>query len=224
VSRWSAAPGDLVADPGRVHVWRVALAPGALDDAEVLSAEERDRAAAFRFAPDARRFVAAHVALRSILGRYLGIAPGAVAIETAALGKPRLAGRARRLRFNLSHSDDLALCAVALDREVGVDAERRRAVLADEAAAAIVFTDRERAALRAAPPQRRVEAFFDLWVLKEAYLKGRGDGLAVDPRQLEVVPAPEGWALAPLSVDADFAAAVAVQGPRCPIDCWHWRA
>ena len=165
--------------PDEVHVWRVDVAGGGAVALETLSEGERERAARFHFAADRDRFVASHAALRGILAPYLGAEPSSLVFGEGAQGKPLLDAPAhgRSLRFSLSHSGDLALVAVSLGREVGVDVEhvRPRADLADFVAR--YFSPREREVQARIPSDDRLRAFYEVWTLKEAYLKACGDGL-----------------------------------------------
>lgn len=222
VSVWEPAPADVALAPNQVHVWRAWLdvAPDALRRrAAALTQAERERAATFRLARDGARFAAAHGALRAILARYCGVSPAGIRLAAGPYGKPLLADGGG-LAFNLSHADDLMLCAVAQDRAVGIDVERVRDDLADREIAARVLSPREAAVLAAVPDRRRTEVFFDLWTRKEAYAKGLGIGLTVLER-LEVVPDPVGWTLVPLTVAPGFAATVAIEGEVCRVSCWE---
>jgi 4'-phosphopantetheinyl transferase len=220
---WRAPPGDLALLPGELHVWRIDLARARVDQA-ALSDEEQARAARFLLERDRRRFVASHAALRRILTRYLG--PVAPRFADGPHGKPFLDGAA--LRFNLSHSGELALVAVADGREVGVDVEAVREL--DLAGMARVsFSPRERAALFALPPDERLPAFFRCWTRKEAHLKATGFGLALpldgfdvslgpdEPARLVATrPDPDEarrFSLLHLDVGPGYAAAVEVAGP-----------
>ncbi len=92
--------------------------------AGVLSAEERERAARLVDERAARRWSCARGLLRSLLGRYLDLAPGAVRFDTSARGKPALAGDdSAALRFSLSRSAGVAVYALSRDRELGIDIE-----------------------------------------------------------------------------------------------------
>jgi 4'-phosphopantetheinyl transferase len=150
-----------------------------------LAAEERERAA--RLASDElrRRFVVARGLLRERLGALLGVAPGAVAIGYGRHGKPRVAGP---LRFNVAHSGELVLVATAWEREVGVDVERVRRLSDPAGLAAAVLAPEEQEALAALPEHERGLALLRAWTAKEAYLKARGNGLSVDPRDVVVDP------------------------------------
>lgn len=153
--------------------------------------------------------------LQRVLARYLGEAPGEIALAAGERGKPRLAKDPERLAFNLSHSDGLALIAVSQGREVGVDVERikpeRDMVAVAERALAAADAD----AVRAAGDSERPRVFHQLWARHEARLKCLGVGLGPTPDRS---PAPV--AVETLPIDRGYAAAVAVAGDAVPIRCW----
>jgi 4'-phosphopantetheinyl transferase len=181
---------------GEVHVWLVPLgaapAPGT-------------------------RSAASHAALRLVLGRLTGRAPEGLRFErrcghcgATGHGKPHLADRSE-LDFNISHSGELALIAVARGRRVGVDVERVRPRTDVLAIARGSFSVRERRAIESGETdEARREAFFRCWTRKEAYLKARGEGLAggldTDPEEAG------GWQIRSLRVPGGYSAAVAGEG------------
>ena len=97
---------------------------------------------------------------------------------------------ANDLRFNLSHSHDLAMYAFALARDVGVDIEMIRADAANDRIAENFFSPTEVAMLRALPHERQVEGFFNCWTRKEAYVKARGAGPVDRPQKLRRIARP----------------------------------
>ena len=140
--------------------------------------------------------MAARAGLRHILAAYLELAPRLLEIVEGQHGKPRLPGGPH---FSLSHSGELALCAVSRSREVGVDLEQLRPVPEAEGIVRKWFTRREQEAYFRALLDRPESAFFEAWTRKEAYLKALGTGLSglaaredVDPGRWEahqVLPA-----------------------------------
>jgi 4'-phosphopantetheinyl transferase len=143
-----------------------------------LQPSECERANRFRFEVHRRRFIAARLALRALLGERLGLAPDAVPLALDESGKPRLAGGSPGdLRFNLSHSGPRALCAFARGREVGVDVEAVRALPDMEELALEVFSASELGEWRSVDASQRVQAFFNGWTRKEAFVKALGRGL-----------------------------------------------
>jgi phosphopantetheinyl transferase len=107
-----------------LHVWHARLDDGSWPGAEGLPDAERERAGAIAHADARRRWVAARWALRQVLGGYLEREPALIEMRFGERGKPMLADPAASLRFNLSHSGELALIAIGEEREVGVDVQR----------------------------------------------------------------------------------------------------
>ncbi|MFZ3493627.1 4'-phosphopantetheinyl transferase family protein [Streptomyces sp. 5.8] len=186
---------------------------------EVLDPAEHRRAAAFVREVDRRRYVASHVALRVLLGAWLGLAPGRVRITRApcpSCGGPhgRPVSEDGPVHFSLSHSDRLALLALG-PVPVGADVEAPLLASAVRELAGQLHP-REAAELKALDPEERPAAFGRVWVRKESYLKGLGvglaRGLALDYVGTGEAPADglPGWALTDVDVPPGFTAAVAV--------------
>jgi 4'-phosphopantetheinyl transferase len=178
-----------------VHVWRVPLDDETRVESYWALLDDEERRRATRFVRDVhrRRFIAAHGALRTILAGYLDARPTALAFVNGEHGKPALRDVTGRppVEFNLSHSDDLALVAVARAHPVGVDLERWSEVEHLELAERF-FSPGERMALRAlAYAPHLVEAgFFAAWTRKEAYLKATGQGITRGLHHFDVALAP----------------------------------
>jgi 4'-phosphopantetheinyl transferase len=127
-----------------------------------------------------------------LLGRLLAIPADRVAFRPGAGGKPELAPvpelAGRRLpRFNVTHSDDLALIAIGLERELGVDLERERAISEADRIVESYFTDAERAQYARLEKAAQAAAFLRGWTRKEAILKALGVGLAGLSSQFETM-------------------------------------
>lgn len=195
-ARWLLSPDHVEV----VHLHIGAAAPGA---EESLTAEERARAARFLFERDRLRYVNARAAVRQILASCLGIRAAAVRLTYGEHGKPALPPGTPPIRFNVSHSGDRALVAVALGRELGVDLEVVRHDLDHEGIARDYFTPGERAAIARCPGPERALAFFRCWVAKEAFLKARGVGLSAPLEAFEVDPCAGAEALRWSSLDPD---------------------
>jgi len=179
---------------GEVHVWRVRLNRGS---ALPPTLEETERAARFATSALRRRYLNAHAALRAIL-RSVTNTPLEFALHEK--GKPYLAS-APDIRFNLSHSREMALVAVAREIEVGVDIERVRPMPEYAAIAQRFFPP-------GAPAPNGVRDFFRHWTRFEALLKAHGAGLY----GAGATP-PGDWSITEIDVGPRFAAALAVEGP-----------
>lgn len=166
-----------------VHVWRVRVdrhTPFARLE-PLLSVDERERAGRFHFARDRNTYTAAHGALREILGGYLDVAPAALQFTIGHAGKPALSAPFDQhgIQFNLSHSGEIVLIAVARHRAVGVDVERWDSSIEHLALAEQFFSSHERLALAslASVADATNIGFFQAWSRKEAYLKATGAGI-----------------------------------------------
>src|SRR5262249_17462285 len=151
--------------------------------AALLDDDERGRARRLLLPQSARRFILSRAALRAVLAAQLGVAPRDVALSGGAAGKPELAAHGERagagraapsLRFNLSHSGDLALVALARDREVGVDVEQRRPLPDLERLARRVLAPEEVADFLGLPEADKEAALLRCWTRKEALVKAAG--------------------------------------------------
>jgi 4'-phosphopantetheinyl transferase len=163
----------------------------------LLDAEERERAARFRFERDRALYVLAHALLRRELERYTGVAAQALRFECNASGRPELSPAfepgGAPLRFNLAHTRGLVGCAITTGADIGFDVEQVREPAPVEIAARF-FSAPELVALRALPPEQQGRRFFTLWSLKEAYVKARGVGIGLGLGCFALTPRPEGLA------------------------------
>ncbi|QNI03774.1 4'-phosphopantetheinyl transferase superfamily protein [Halomonas sp. SH5A2] len=172
--------------PEGLEVWCLTLdlsAPIADGDYRLLSPGEWQRAQRLRHHADVVRAVATRAALRRLLSAHTGIAPERLVFTRNAYGKPELEGIDGPV-FNVSHSGDAALIALAPGGAVGVDIERRR----PEAELAPLY------GLVLSPSEQcdqisGVELpFMERWVIKEAVLKTLGLGIADHLQALSVSP------------------------------------
>jgi 4'-phosphopantetheinyl transferase len=146
---------------------------------KLLSDTERRRADRFAFDRDRNRFIVARARLREMLATRLSVRPESVELTYGVHGKPALARRFADsdLRFNVSHSDDVAVYAFSIGREIGIDIEVVRPIPDADDIAARFFSRRENEAYFALDPGDKPQGFFCCWTRKEAFIKAIGDGL-----------------------------------------------
>jgi 4'-phosphopantetheinyl transferase len=108
------------------------------------------------------------------------------------------------IRFNISHSGDIIMCAVS-DFEVGVDVQLREVRSIDLVARKIFSPDEYEKYLES--PDRE-ELFFRRWVMVESYLKWTGEGIT---RELNGIYL-DGWHQF-IHVDRNYAACVWAERP-----------
>lgn len=231
-----------------VHVWRTTLdwsAESIHDLTQLLAADEREKAARFRFEEDRRRAVIGRGALRILLGHALDIAPQAVRFVYGRYGKPALVDglSSRRLAFNVSHAGDFILLALTQAQSVGVDnvgvdVEQMRMDIDYASIATHHFSPAEQQVLADLPDEFKADAFFRCWTRKEAYIKGVGAGLTIPLAQFDVSLLPDQparllatrhapgehrrWQLIDLELGPGYKAALAVKGAECELRCWEW--
>jgi 4'-phosphopantetheinyl transferase len=240
---WSPGPARPRLVAGEAHVWRASLAAGVDELArlhELLSDEERARAARFRFPVHRERFISGRATQRLLLARYLDVAPTAIRYRYAAHGKPALDGpeAASGIRFNVSNAEDGLLVALAMEREVGVDLEPLHRVVDRDAVARRFFSIPENRVYDTIAEEERDAAFFTCWTRKEAYIKAVGDGLTMpldcfdvtlrpgEPARLLATrgdPAQAGrWTLRELDPGPGWLGALVVEGPPAEVRCFDW--
>ncbi len=232
---WLPAPKKLDLLLNDVHIWRINLNSSESQlqfFRETLSSDEIARAQRFYFPEHRQRFIAGRGTLRAILGQYLGIDPKQVEFEYQPRGKPLLAAKFadKGLLFNLSHSQDLALCGVSYQNQIGVDLEYIRTMSDLESLAKRFFSFKEYEYLRLFSPQEQQQIFFRYWTCKEAYLKATGDGLvqleeieiSLTPNQPSQLLVSGDWNLRELTPAENFAAAVVVAGSNINLHCWEY--
>jgi 4'-phosphopantetheinyl transferase len=186
-----ANPASTILEPGEVHLWRYRFGqddPVPDDAAHVLSKAEHKRAASVPD-PDRRaRIIESRVILRHLLAGYVSLQPSEVRIRKGKLGRPKLDARHLKtdLDFNLSHSGDLMVLAVAIDNRLGVDVELLRTRPGLDKLVRRVFSADEQTALSAVGEVGYLAAFFQGWTRKEALLKGAGAGVFRQASETEV--------------------------------------
>ena len=241
-SVWRMGSFTLSLASGEVHIWVADLAQteATLNRLEgTLSRDEIERADRYVFAHLRRDYVAARGILRDILSRYTEEDPASFVFCYNRFGKPSLADHA--IRFNLSHSCDIAVYAIVKNREVGVDVEYRRPEPVESDFEQFVlrtFSPNENRTLLALPFNQRHEAFYNCWTRKEAYIKAIGDGLNIpltsfdvslqpgQPAQLQfVMDQPEEvnrWMYEVFQISGDYTAAIIAEGRDWTCKRWRW--
>jgi len=231
-------------DEAAIHVWFIDLAAWSWgDDASVLDAGERARAAAFVRPPLRRGFVRARSALRRVLAMYVNATPAGLGLVAARHGRPAVAENGA-VDFNVSHGGDWLAIAVGRRCTVGIDVELCCARADDAAFVQRHFSPNEAALWQLHAPERRAALFAQIWTRKEAALKALGCGLiddlsGVDAASERALRASierlrkrgriqASWPAGPLSVHdlvapAGYAAALVTLGDAKTPTTYRWR-
>ncbi|MBD8273030.1 4'-phosphopantetheinyl transferase family protein [Pseudomonas fluorescens] len=148
----------------------------------VLSDSERQRMAQFHFARHRHQYLVTRALVRHVLSMYRpDVAAHQWRFAYNDHGKPRidpLLDPSQSLHFNVSHTDGLIVMAVSR-QAIGIDVEDLLRGGDAVSVADTFFAPAERQDLQQCRARQRTQRFFELWTLKEAYIKARGEGLAV---------------------------------------------
>lgn len=228
--------------PQEVHVWHTSFSDHLQHDEvagflTTLSSDEQARAQRFHFAKDRDRFIIARGLLRKILSHYLSVKPEQLQFNYNPYGKPELLNYTH-IQFNLSHSHDIALFAIG-QQSVGVDIEYLGRTCDINAIAARYFSVEEYQTINSLAGNQKIQAFFNGWARKEAFLKAIGKGLSYPLNQVEVTLHPEqsanfiafhdgehtlsDWSLFALELKTNYAAALVTKGNPSSLHVWHWK-
>jgi 4'-phosphopantetheinyl transferase len=161
---------DTVEDPLLLYRYR-----------SVINEKERVKADRYVFEKDRRNCLVTRALLRFVLSAYTALAPETFEFTQNEYGKPELRPGSVPIpiRFNISHSNKVTACALVLDSDIGIDIEYICREI-DLDLANPYFTKSEVNYIYSQPAARRQSAFFDIWTLKESYIKAKGKGLSID--------------------------------------------
>jgi 4'-phosphopantetheinyl transferase len=230
---------------GEAHLWWIPLTASARAielHRQVLPPDESGRAGRFYFEEHRLKFIIAHGALRRILSGYVRLPPRELKFTYGPKGKPEFSALQNpdRVRFNLSHSGDLALLAVARNQELGADVEFIKPDFGGMEIAERFFSASEVRTLFALDATERNAAFFSCWTRKEAFIKAVGEGLSLPLDSFDVTFAPgvkpeltrvEGspsetsrWRMYDIPADPQYKAALVIEGREHRLSYWQWTA
>ncbi len=220
---------------GEVHLWfsfHDGRGEAVLNELylSLLSSSELEQQMRFHFSADRYSYLLTRAMVRTVLSRYAAVLPMEWEFTSNGFGRPELIdpglAEVRGLSFNLSHTQGLIVIGVTRDAEIGVDAEGldkpNMLELADG-----FFARSESIALHKLPPELLHDRFFELWTLKESYIKARGMGLSIPLDQFsftldrkncievnfasELKDVPEHWSLFQLRPSSKYIVSVCVE-------------
>jgi 4'-phosphopantetheinyl transferase len=145
----------------------------------LLTEEETIKQQRYKFDKDKHDALITRAFIRDLLSYYAEVDPRAWRFEKGEKDKPEIVNPSLPLRFNISHTKGLIICAITLTNDIGCDVEdisRSNDVLA---IAERYFSTQETTELFSLPVEQQRSRFFDYWTLKESYIKAWGLGLAI---------------------------------------------
>ncbi len=224
-----------------IHLWYVfteeAIQAGWLDRFPALmSGQERERYDRFINERARDQHLIARALVRNVLSMYGDLPPREWEFEFAAHGKPSIRPdqNSSQLSFNLAHCPGLVICAVTRGREIGVDCEDSRRKIGHRQFSTRFFAPQEVRQIDRASDAELPSLFFDLWTLKEAYIKAVGAGLSLPLDQFgfewteerqpiisfgeKIDDRPEEWRFHQIDLRSPFKTAIAIQSNSDQID------
>ncbi len=190
----------------------------------VLSDDEAARSLRFKFLKDRQSYIISRGILRILLGKYTHTKPEQLAFIYGKYGKPSLNSP---IKFNISHSGNMAVFGFTINDEIGVDIEYIKPDVEVMHLVENFFSETEIAMLKSLPEAIQKKAFYRCWTRKEAFIKAEGSGLSFPLDQFSVsvdddevanlletkwnTNKKNNWALHSCVPKADYIAAVAVE-------------
>jgi len=238
---WRQPPGDLTLSESEVHLWKSRITDYETD-AELfysgsLPSDEKEKADNIPSRENRKAYIISRGILRTVLSEYLKAMPVDIVLEYNEHGKPSIADRLnpQNVKFNLSHSNELILYAVAKNKEVGIDVEYMRDIDRAERIIERFFSPEQKDFYNSQSESMKKTAFFRLWTRREAYGKAMGRGFSVPavdcgiplmrsdgkPASVHVVSGK--WSIYDLEQDDDYVSAVTVEGRIRRIECFRLR-
>ncbi len=205
-SEASLSPSFPPANEARLITVPLDLGSSEVEDlARVLSPDERARADRFLHVDVRRRFVVCRGRLRTILSELLQTSALEIGFRYEKWGKPALLERfGRKLHFNVSHSGEWALIAIARS-PLGVDLEVPNDRINYRAIASQILGPSEQSAWEELPASQRAAATMQLWVCKESLLKALGLGISEGLKKVCFpLPVPQGDDFRPAHIEGDL--------------------
>jgi 4'-phosphopantetheinyl transferase len=177
-------------DCGAIKLWQGDIAGAEIDYPyywRILDATEQHHATGFKNGQLRGRYVEIHARLRIVLGNTINAAPEQLRIHKAEYGKPYLLDYPD-LAFNLSHTANKMVIAIASHCALGVDIEQCKprknlAALVDKC-----FAEEEKAYWQQLPQSQQTHTFYQFWTRKEAFVKATGRGIALGLNECVINP------------------------------------
>ncbi len=184
-------PSDPLSDleEGEVHIWLAADGIAGSVRAELealLDSHEQEKYRSLRFEAHRARYLATHALLRTTLSRYYPVEPDRWRLAPSDFG-PLYVSTPNLLdgvRISLSRTRGLVACLFSKALHCGVDVEKVRPMEMMDSVAYRMMQSVEHEVYEGLDGEARSEYFYQLWTLKEAYVKSLGVGLRIPLRSV----------------------------------------
>lgn len=151
-----------------------------------IDTDKKDKILSYRRQEDAHRSLMADWLLRYVLITHHNFTNQEISFQYSYYGKPTLKEQ-HTIHFNTSHAGAWVVCAIDKN-EIGIDVEK--IIPTDLQVAEHYFSKKEQRYLTALPNAAQLSAFFQLWTLKESFVKMIGEGLSIPLDTFSILPSP----------------------------------
>ena len=236
---WQKTPDTLSVSKDHIDIWLCDLKQlsGDINNYySVLSEDERQRADKLRVEDKKQQYIITRGALRQRLGLLTNIDPKDFVFEYLEHGKPVLANnhQCTDIKFNVSHSNDLALIAIAQEQNIGIDIEKINCESNHQALMTRFFSKAEQTEFQTMPDANMARAFCACWTRKEAFIKAVGDGVSYGLDKFDVTvdlenqspeinlhkPTEKRWSAINLPINDEYMACLVSDRDGLSVRCW----
>ena len=217
---------------GFVHLWTARLSkwrPRLFELGSIISPEEQRRAERLVIQQRRDDFILHRGLLRSILSKYMAQRPEEIRITISDIGKPSLIYEG--LEFNLSHSNDLMVCGITSGPKIGVDIQHIYPIESLERVIPKILSPAEAKILENTPNDEKMELFFTIWTVKEAFTKALGSGFQSPVNTIQVLTKKNGetiiqvqdpsqnrdWIIQEIEIESGYKSFLAVEGKEIQV-------
>lgn len=161
----------------QVHIWYIPFNEN-LIDSSILSPDEIQRSSEYKFNLHKNYFLMYRCVLRKILACYYDIHPEKLVFSYTNYGKPYVLNNAPGIQFNLSHSNGIAVLGITKYHQIGIDIELIKPLEDMLLMANQILSELEYRRFLMLIESERLEAFYEIWTRKEAFIKAINKGLS----------------------------------------------
>ncbi|MFF2889705.1 4'-phosphopantetheinyl transferase family protein [Paenibacillus sp. NPDC057967] len=193
-----------------------------------VSEEKRGRVKKLRFLKDAYRTLLGEALVRAAIVSRLGLGNEHIRFAKNEYGKPSLVSHGS-FHFNVSHSGEWVAVFVS-QAPVGIDVEEIKPI--DMNIAESFLSEREYQRLMSYNHGERLPHFYELWTLKESYIKCKGEGLSIplhsfsimvnEDRSITLEPEGEHYFFRTYELDEHHKLAACSEADRFPPNVKRW--
>ncbi len=147
-----------------------------------LSEKEKLKASKLKLKKHRSSYIATRAIIRLILSEYEeSVSPSDWVFKKNKHGKPRISNTSllKNIHFNISHTKGMIVIAVSLDLELGADIEEVNYRRNTDGIVNNFFYDKEKYIYYRLNKKNRIPYFFEIWTLKESYMKACGLGFSM---------------------------------------------